>query len=153
MGDWAWLWNRGWLAILRKNTTTNYRFEHEPGWRNDGIHQRYLNMPDQERTRINELISRLELLPNNQVLKEMEKSSDKSEISLGLKYLRLNFALPTHPWNVSPRQWGRRDTASDHFIVHLEHGIRISTRHFHGFSRPAKSLSVKFHAVVYVAGD
>jgi serine/threonine protein kinase/WD40 repeat protein len=59
---------------------------------------------DQEWTRINELISRLELLPNNQLLKEMEKLSGKGESSQVLKYLRLNFALPTNPWNVSPGQ-------------------------------------------------
>ena len=61
-------------------------------------------MPDQEWTRINELISRLEMLPDNQLLKEMEKLSDKGESSQVLKYLRLNFALPANPWNVSPGQ-------------------------------------------------
>ncbi|MBT5926501.1 MAG: serine/threonine protein kinase [Verrucomicrobia bacterium] len=58
-------------------------------------------MPDEQWTRINELISRLEGMPNNQLLEEMEHLSEKGESSKVLKYLRLNFALPISPWNVS----------------------------------------------------
>ncbi len=43
-------------------------------------------------------------MPNYQLLREMEQLSERGESSNVLKYLRINFALPTNPWNVAPGQ-------------------------------------------------